>query len=230
MWPSANPHIFIELDFNDLGLFRFNDGDAVSRYIPGEGVPHNFVAIGADDSRRILSEEERKAEGIGNFSLRAACGLAKCTNNKNGIWLTCVILMFPESEENMLAISPAAAHEAWPGIKAAEGDIPVLPQAGKGRSFLHGKEWRCPVAPAIQPGAPWKETGAGLPTEAVAAAIGSLLNKGLAPEGSINSESLREKWEKARRAPEKLQSKKTEMAWPAYTAETATAKKGIYFT
>ena len=230
LWPDAGPHITLELDFNDLGVFRFNDGDAASRYISEEGVRHKFSAMGTDGVIRELTGEERTVNGIGAFTIRAACGIAKCSNAKNGVWLTCVILVFPETEADLTAFSPASAHVAWPGIKATEGDIPVLPQAGKGRPILRGKEWRCPIAPALIPGAPWRETGADISTETVAAAVGQLLNQGLIAEGSLNSESLREKWEKAKRAPDKLQAKKPELAWPAYTQEAATAHKGECLT
>ena len=226
LWPTAGAHISLEINFNDLGVFRFNDSEAASRYIPQEGIAHKFIARGTDGDTRELSSEERAVNGIGSFSVRAACGLAKCTSAKNGVWLTCVILIYPETEESLKAFSPASTHEAWPGIKAAEGDIPILPQAGKGKTILRGKEWRCPVAPALIPGAPWKETGADISTETVAAAVGHLLNRGLIVEGSLNSDSLREKWDKAKRAPEKLQAKKPEMSWPSYTPEVSSNQKG----
>ena len=128
----------------------------------------------------------------------------------------------------MLNTSAAASHPAWPGIRLADGDIPVIPQAGKGKAGLSGKEWGCPVTPAIRPGAPWEEAEKELQQRAVTAAIGSLLNKGLFADAAATAESLKKKWEAIQRAPDKLSGKKPDTCWPTNTSASASNRRGNY--
>ncbi len=226
LWSRAPANIWLEVDLRDMGAFRFGDGEMVSKYIPDIAIKHKFIIQGEDDQKKELSDEEVSAAGITPFTVRAACGLSSACSAKNGIWLNCIVLVYPATEEELKELSAASKSPAWPGMKLAEGDIPMLPQAGRGKPALNGKEWGCPVTPAVVPGAPWDATGKDFQQGAATAAIGCLLNQGLFPSCPASADSLRQKWEAAQRAPDKLGGKKPETTWPAHMPSTAPAKRG----
>ena len=111
-----------------------------------------------------------------------------------------------------------------------DGEIAVLPAAGRGKRPLSGKAWGCPLAPAIQPGSPWEETPGALTAAEVTEAIGDLLNMGCLPDTSVGGESLKKKWEKFIRSPRDMRRRKPDRTWPATAAAAAaaaaTAKNG----
>ncbi len=226
LWARAPADIWLEIDLQDIGTFRFADNDMASCYIPDVAVKHNFTTQGEDGQQKTLSDEEVTANNITPFALRAACGLSSASSATDGVWLTCAVVVYPASEEEMAALSTAYKSPAWPGIKLAEGDLPILPRAGKNHPALNGKEWGCPITPALIPGAPWEETGKKLEQTTVTAAIGNLLNSGQFPNCAASADSLKKKWDTAQRAPEKLTYRKPEVTWPATHPSTAANKKG----
>ena len=228
LWPQAPPYITLEVELRDMSAFRFADGDMCSRYIPQEALRYKFLASGEDGQRRELADAELEAFSISPFSVRTACGLSKASGAKHRIWLTAAVIIYPATEEEMTSISPAAKLPAWPGIKLVDGDIPVHPQAGKGKACMNGKEWGCPIAPAVRPGAPWEDTGKELDQNAVTAAIGALLNKGLFADTAASADSLRKKWEGIQRAPEKLAGRKPDSIWPTTSSAAASNRRGNY--
>ena len=130
----------------------------------------------------------------------------------------------------MMQLSDQAANPAWPGIKLAEGQVPVLPAAGKGSKVAAGKEWGCPVGPIIVPGAPW-EAAPGPPDEReVEMACGSLLNTGCMAETALNADSLQRKWNGLLGNPSSIMQRKPDKKWPTAALgppEGQAAKKGI---
>jgi hypothetical protein len=129
----------------------------------------------------------------------------------------------------MKGLTAAAAEAAWPGVKFAEGDVKILPEAGRGKTALNGKAWGCPIAPALQAGAPWTEAAGPLKPVDVMAAVGSLLNMGVLADSSLNEESMRKKWAKIQRAPDSMKARRAEKTWPKATANIgAVAKTGQF--
>ena len=230
LWPELDENILLEVDLDNLTLFRFAEGEMWSDYLQGDTLQHRFLMTGEEP--RVMTNEELAESGVGEFALRAVCGLAKSCSHRWGIWVSTNILIYPESELVMTTLSPAAKDPAWPGIRIADGDVAVLPTAGRGKAPLNGKAWGSPVAPAIQPGAMWTTAVGPLDGQEVAAAIGALLNTGCLVESSVAQESLRKKWDKIRRAPDDLRRKAPEKTWPTAAAATETPappkKKGIY--
>ena len=226
LWARAPANIWLEIDLQDMGTFRFADNNMVSCYIPDIAIKHCFITLEDGEQQKVLTDEEVTASNITPFALRAACGLSSASSAVDGVWMTCAVVVYPASEEEMAALSPAYKSPTWPGIKLAEGDIPILPRAGKSHPALQGKEWGCPVTPALIPGAPWEETGKNLEQSTVTAAIGNLLNSGQFPSCAASADSLKRKWDAAQRAPEKMAQKKPEVTWPATHPSAAANKKG----
>jgi hypothetical protein len=180
-----------------------------------------------DGEKTGVDDELLGEKGISYFTLRAVCSLAKTCGAKWWMWATVTILIFPECQDAMVQISPAATEAAWPGVKFCEGDVKILPEAGRGKTALNGKAWGSPIAPALMVGAPWAEAGGTLKPTDVRAAIGKLLNAGSLADSSLNEESMRKKWAKIQRAPDSMKAKKPEKTWPKMTANIgAVAKSG----
>jgi hypothetical protein len=173
------------------------------------------VTIGQDGSRRAVEEGEHPSLGVGEFCLRAICSLAKSTSVKYGVWLTTTVMVFPGSVASLVNRSSLAHKASWPGVKLAEGDIALRPQAGKGKETMKGKAWGCPVGPAIVPGVSWAAAPGPLDAAEVRRAIGALLNEGVLPEASTSAEGVNKKWEKLARAPGELKTRKAAVSWPA---------------
>ena len=228
LWPELEENVIMEVTLDNLSLFRFSEGEMWSEFLVGDALPHRFIMTGED--ARVMTDEELAEKGVGEFCLRAVFGLAKTCSTRWGIWVSTNIMIYPESEEAMMDLSLAAKDPAWPGIRLSDGDVAVLPAAGRGKAPLAVKAWGCPIAPAIQPGALWSNAVGPLAGGEVVKAVGGLLNTGCLVESSVASESLRKKWEKVQRAPGDLRRKPAEKTWPADTTAaavpTATAKKG----
>jgi hypothetical protein len=214
----------LEINLPNMSVFQFPDGRMASKYLGGDAVEYRFYKV-EDSVKRFIDDDELGQHGISYFSVRAICSLAKTCNVKWGIWVTTTILIYPESEEGMLAVSPAASHAAWPGIKLAEGDVAVLPAAGRGKAALNGKAWGCPLAPAIQVGSDWADAPGPLKAADVRAAVGALLGEGVLADCSLNEESLKRKWTKIQRAPDALKPRKPEKTWPTMAANIAAVAK-----
>ncbi len=119
-----------------------------------------------------LNEEEHREQGIQEFAMRAVTHLSKDCGVKWGIWLQVSILIFPLSDEAMKVLSEDMANPAWPGLKLTEGQIPVLPIAGKDKKPCGGKHWGFPIMPVVAPWAPWEAAPGPLREKEVATACG----------------------------------------------------------
>ena len=138
------------------------------------------------------------------------------------------ILVFPLCDEAMRALSEDTANPAWPRVKLAEGQIPLLPASGKGKVF-GGKNWGCPIAPILMPGVPWEAALGPLDEAAEVGACRALLNSGGMLEALLTVEAVEKRWEVLLANPGTVQEKAAERLWPAVgraPQEAPTAKKG----
>ena len=128
------------------------------------------------------------------------------------------MLIFPGGEEELLQTLPEAVDLAWPGLRLVDGEIAVLPAAGRGQHR------------GIQPGSPWEETPGTLTAAEASMAIGELLNMGCLTDTSVAVDSLKRKREKFIKNPRDMKRQKPERTWPAtatsVAAAAAAAKKG----
>ena len=228
LWTDAPENLSLEVTLNNLSIFRFAAGDMWSGFVASDSTLHKFVET-AEGGNREPSDEELSNWGISDFSLKAVCSLAKTCSARWGIWLSTTVLIFPGGEEELLQTLPEAVDPAWPGLRLVDGEIAVLPAAGRGKGPLSGKAWGSPIAPAIQPGSPWEETPGTLTAAEASMAIGELLNMGCLPDTSVAVDSLKRKWEKFIKNPRDMKRRKPERTWPATAtavAAAAAAKKG----
>lgn len=223
IFEKAPANVCLEIDIGCLSTFRFAPNEMWSDTIAGDKFKHTYVDTAAE-GRAVLTADKLEEYEITAFSIRAVTSIAKSSGAKCGVWLTVTILAFPATEDAMLELSPLASDPAWPGIRLSEGDVAILPPAGRGKTALGGKAWGSPITPGLVMGAPWQDAPGPLAARDVAAAIGGLLNRGCPADASVGSGSLSKKWDKLRATPADMRRKKPEKTWPTGTA--ATAKTG----
>ena len=224
LFSEAAEDTLLEVELPDLSVFRCKEGDTWSQFIPQAGVKAKYSRAGKE-----LDEEEQKEQGIQEFAVRAVAHLSKDCGVKWGIWLQVSILIFPLSDEAMKALAEDTANPAWPGLKLTEGQIPILPAAGKDKRLCGGKDWGCPIIPVVAPGAPWEAAPGPLGEKEVTTACGALLNTGCVAEALTSLESLQKRWEMLLASPGLVQEKRAEKLWPTAAQEPleqAAAKKG----
>jgi hypothetical protein len=224
LFERAPPNAYLELDIDNLSIFHFAANEMWSGMLEGDNITHKFVES-SRDVMTVMLQERMEECGIGPFCVKIVTSLAKACSVKWGIWLNVSILIFPGTPEAIAGGLPAlSADPAWPGIRLNEGDVAILPAAGRGKGPLGGKSWGSPIAPGLMPGAPWTNAPGPLLTRDVAAAIGALLNTGCLPDSSVGADTMWRKWEKLRANPGDLKRKKAEKSWPV--PPTVTAKTG----
>ncbi len=201
IWRTAADHLVLEIALSDMTVFRFPDGEMASGYVAGDTTKHVIKTTGQDGTTRAVEAAEHVALGVGDFCLRAICSLAKSSSVKYGVWLTTNILIFQGTVASLVDKSALAHKASWPGIRLAEGDVILRPQAGRAREAMKEKAWGCPVGQAIVPGVPWAAAPGPLEAAEVRRAIGGLLNEGVLPDTSLSAEAINRKWEKLARAP-----------------------------
>ena len=224
LFEKAAETTILEVELPDLSVFRCKDGEMWSQYIPQAAIRCRYMQEGKE-----LDADQQGDQGIQEFAVRAVAHLSKDCGTKWGIWLQVTVLIFPLADEAMKAIAEDTANPAWPGLKLTEGQIPVLPAAGKDRSPCAGKKWGCPITPVLAPGAPWEAAPGPLSEKEVADACGALLNNGWTPEALTSLESLQKRWKTLLENPGMVQGKRAEKLWPTGVQEQpeqATAKKG----
>ncbi len=224
VFAKADEGTILEVELTDLGVFRCKEGEMWSQFVPQAGFKASYSRDG-----RALEQEELERQGIQELSARAVMHLSKDCGLKWGIWIKVTILVFPLCDETMRAISEDTANPAWPGVKLAEGQVPLLPACGKGKKVFGGKNWGCPIAPILTPGVPWEAALGPLDKATVAEACGALLNGGSLPEALLTAEAIEKRWEVLLANPGTVQEKAAEKLWPAagrVPREEPTAKKG----
>lgn len=210
LFQGCEENVVLEMEIGDLAVFHCREGEMASGFIPQEAVKYRYR-----QGEGVLSEARLEEVGVKSFSLKIVTGLSRSSSKKEGLWLNATILIFPEDADAMAAIGGQTRNPAWPGIKAAGGQIPMIPEAGRKKGALKGKEWGAPIAPLLATGAPWEAAPGPLGQAEVVAACRALLNKGCCPETVATAEAAKKRWESLLANPDQLKEKPAERTWPA---------------
>lgn len=138
LFPTMPENIILSIDLDDLSIFRFSPNEMWSDYVCGDNIKHEYV-LHSGETAAVLEEDERQDYDIGRFCIRAVTSVAKDSGVKWG--LSTSILIFPASGDEMAEVSTAYIDPGWPGVKLADGQMPILPPAGKAQRALNGKAW-----------------------------------------------------------------------------------------
>jgi hypothetical protein len=136
------------------------------------------------------------------------CQVSSTSDGRKGIIVKYVILLFPESAEE-LNNSPEAQLPGWPGIKAYEGTFGVVPKPTV--------PWQCPVLPFIRPGVPFQELDVAPSTERIRWAVAAVMRKCGQPLILSDGRAVLTKWQQIRANPRLADITPPTTTWPAVT-------------
>ena len=125
LWSKADENVWLEIITPPGEWFNFEGRRLFSEYLDQERVNYRVTKEG-----RILSEAEKKDNGVGNFSLCAITHLSKTSNNASGPHIKYTILVHHLGADNIADLREATQSPSWPGIKMLEGQCQP---AGSGR-------------------------------------------------------------------------------------------------
>lgn len=202
IWQNAEHGTVLE----DFSMFNFSEGGLSSGYVDGEAIVHSFTAA-EEGHLRVLLAGDLEEDGIGPFCLRMICQLSKDCSLDRGIWLSYAVLLFPGTVAEMAARGPVAVSPNWPGIKVAEGEMPVLPKPSIA--------WRCPILPLLVPGTPFDVEPTAPSAQTLRVAVAGIMSRAVAPDACKNAASLFNKWAKLEKRREVLRVKEPAVEWPA---------------
>jgi hypothetical protein len=133
-FPSADDFIFD----SSCGLW--------SNILSDNSVSHAYYdATEGRGGQPLLSEDTRRAGTHTGFSLRMMVQISSMSSPTRGVILKYVILLFPTSAEE-LEDTPESKFAGWPGLKIAEGTMPLGPAPKQ--------PWQCPILPFLSPPTP----------------------------------------------------------------------------
>jgi len=217
IWEKADSTVSLVMKLDQGELFSFSEGDLASDILSQESVSHAFYAAKEGRAPAPILEADYHEWGIGNFCLRLTGVISSTSSLKNGIVIKYSVLLFPDSKVNLLDRYELAQSAAWPGLRIAEGHMPLLPRPTK--------PWGCPVLPLILPGSALEQGNGGPTPETLRRAISGLMNKTVEVEAARTSKALLEKWRKILSQPGELTAKTGSITWPVPPAPAAENSK-----
>jgi hypothetical protein len=215
LWQGVDTGVAITLQLREAEMFNFTEGGMWSDYVEAGNIVHS-ATITKDGVTTPIMDARRSTYGIGQFSVRMVCIIAKSSSVKKGVMLAYTILMYPAGKDEMLEISEHANSAAWPGIKIAEGEFTLIP-----RALVN---WQNPVVPLILPGTNFQTHPFSPPAEDLRRAIASVMRRCIQPECCKTLNALTKAWERAETCPEEFLEKQGPVTWP--TPSEATPAEG----
>jgi len=203
IWKDAEAGYTLSIKIPDGGQFGFGGGGLCSDFLDDGGVEHCVTASGRGG--QAVLQDERADKGIGAFCLRLVCHIVRATR-KSGVTLAYSVLIYPGSAEEVTDVSDLAGSPSWPGIKAADGEMPLLPFAAT--------RWGCPVLPLIRTGSPWEEEPVLPEPEELIARISWIMATSEPPEVCKTKKSLLSRWQKYSENPDEFTAKRGPLSWP----------------
>ncbi len=215
IWPSADKRAVLMLRITDGAVFSFTEGGLTSDILARDAVTHSLVATADNRQPAPILESNYEEWGFRGFSLRMLCTISKKSSAKAGIIIKYTILLFPMDREPLLEKYELAQSAAWPGLRIAEGHLPLMPRAQQA--------WGCPVLPLLGIGA---DSGNLPKSDILRAAIASIMGRGVTPETGRSGQAVTTKWERLANNPEEAIERPGDVLWPQPAPATqSTGKK-----
>ena len=206
LWQDADLNTTLTVRFPTANNFTYGEGGLWSDFIPDSEVIHYYHLQSEDRPPAPLLNADLAEWNIGKFSARMICQISKASTVAAGVIMRYQIFLYPGTPGELMLMGEAAKSGAWPGIKAAEGEFPLVPVASK--------RWQCPIIPLILSGTPFQQLAVAPSSERMRAAINAIMQKAAVPEGSKSLAALLAKWENMRRLPE-ANIKPPAVTWPS---------------
>ena len=203
IWGNAEAGLLLTVQVPDGSAFKFTEGGLCSDYLDMQKVEHCITTTGRGS--QLVMQANYSERGVGAFCLRLICHLQKASV-RGGVTLGYSVLLFPGSSEEVLNISEWAKNPSWPGLKVAEGEMPLLPNP----STL----WKCPVLPLLQTGTPWGADITHPPTEELRNRVAWIMATSEPAEVCKTRKTLLGRWERYANSPDEFTPKRSPTTWP----------------
>jgi len=205
LWQDADPQLVLNVRIPSGETFVFSDGSLASDYLAAEKVQHQFQVEEEGSGWRQLPIEEADDWGAGQFCLRLVASLSKISA-RGGVGLKYWVLIFPGDPEAVLNVSELAQHASWPGIALAEGEMALIPTAGKA--------WMCPLFPLLVASTPL-HIASGFPEGAeLRRCIDAILARSAAAEVHENRREVTNRWQQLANQPDSFEPQQSGLIWP----------------
>jgi hypothetical protein len=167
IWPAARATTNLVITFPEADEFIFDSGGLWSNFLSDNHVTHAFYdATEGRGGQALLGEDKRRQGTHTGFSLRMIAQISSSSSPTRGVMLKYVILLFPTSAEE-LDDSPESRQAGWPGIKIAEGIMPMGPAPKQ--------PWQCPILPFLKPNTPFAQEDVAPTSEKLRSAVASIM-------------------------------------------------------
>ena len=203
IWGTAEAGLLLTLQLPDAGAFTFSEGGLCSDYLDMENVEHCVTTTGRGG--QLVLQANYKDKGVGAFCLRLTCHIQRASA-RNGVSLGFSVLLFPGTSEEVCNISEWARSPSWPGLKVAEGEMPLLPNPSS--------PWGCPTLPFLQTGSPWIGNPTLPPMEELRGRIGAIMATSEPADTCKTRKTLMGRWERYTNNPDEFVPKRSPLTWP----------------
>jgi len=225
IWLDADMNVTATIRMPELDSFSFPGGGLTSDWLQDDEVIHFFHVAQEDGAARPIITPSLEEWGIGKFCLRLVCYPAKSCSKEKGVMIKFVIMLYPDSKANLVAMSPHTADASWPGLKLGEGELPMLPRPLE--------NWGYPILALLRPAVSFDQLPKAPSSAALRYAIASIMRRCGAPDVSRGATSLAAKWERIRSTPTSYTTKEAPLTWPQAERPHTAPGKGkfkIYHT
>ena len=209
IWEEADQNCVLQIKLPTADAFNFSEGGLYSDFLPSSKVDFEFRKLQQGSDPIILPTDSYSKAGIGEFSLRMICQLSRASTIKKGVILRYTLLLYPGSV-SALTTNPGEQGPSWPGIRLANGEIPLGPRPSA--------KWGCPILPILRCATPLSVDPTAPSGPRLRRAIDNVMSRAGDHDGRSNGHRMREKWEKLRGKPED-KTKEPAITWPPPSAE-----------
>ncbi len=216
IWPNADARAALLIRLKEGGVFTFSEGGLVSDIISSENIEHSLVATGEGRQPAPILAAQYEDWGWRDFCLRMLCHVSKKSSPKAGVVVSYTVILFPMGKEALLERYELAQSAAWPGLRIAEGQLPVLPRPVT--------PWGCPLLPLLRTGEALAGGGTLPSGEELRAAISAIMSQQALAETGRTGSAIMAKWDRLTNNQEEVVVKESELAWPK--TEMPAAKQG----
>ena len=202
IWEKADEDIMLHINTPPGDRFLFEGGRLYSDYLDQRHVKYQVVKEG-----RILTEEDKKKHGVGDFSLRVITHLARAAGGSSGAVIKYTVLVHHLGAENIVSLAEATQSPSWPGIKLLEGQCQMFPPAKPGA-------WGAPIFPLLDISDRAAAVEAVPEGDRLRFAIANIMGTAARPTGCISSGGLMKYVKRMTEDPDAAEPIDPTITWP----------------
>jgi hypothetical protein len=203
LWPGAEAGAVLTLQAPNGGAFTFGDGGLCSDFLEHDQLEYCVTSGGR--SPQVILHADYSAKGIGTFSIRLVCHIARASA-RAGVTLSYSVLAFPGTPDEICEVSDLARSPGWPGILLMEGEMALNPYPGA--------KWRCPVYPMVLTSIPWAEDETRPPSQELLDKIGWIMVTSEPADPIKTHKALMAKWQRFANQPDDFAPRRSPVTWP----------------